>query len=104
MAKSGETTKRDDRLRRRNRLVLGSLFGLVAGMIGLTYASVPLYNLFCAVTGFGGTTQRAEQPANRVVDRKVTVRFRDMWEAAYYRARYSGELTLRIAHVGGASQ
>jgi cytochrome c oxidase assembly protein subunit 11 len=67
--------KRDDRLRRRNRLVLGTLFGLVAGMIGLTYASVPLYNLFCAVTGFGGTTQRAEQAAARVVDRKVTVRF-----------------------------
>jgi cytochrome c oxidase assembly protein subunit 11 len=75
MAKSGEMIKRDDRLRRRNRLVLGSLFGLVAGMIGLTYASVPLYNLFCAVTGFGGTTQRAEQAANRVVDRKVTIRF-----------------------------
>ncbi|MBK1841548.1 cytochrome c oxidase assembly protein [Azospirillum sp. YIM B02556] len=66
---------RDDRLRRRNRLLLGSLFGLVMGMIGLTYASVPLYNLFCSVTGFGGTTQRAEQAAARVVDRKVTVRF-----------------------------
>ncbi|KAA0578054.1 cytochrome c oxidase assembly protein [Azospirillum sp. Sh1] len=66
---------RDDKLRRRNRLILGSLFGMVAGMIGLTYASVPLYSLFCSVTGFGGTTQRAEQAAARVVDRKVTIRF-----------------------------
>ena len=66
---------RYDKLRRRNRLILGSLFGMVAGMIGLTYASVPLYSLFCSVTGFGGTTQRAEQAAARVVDRKVTIRF-----------------------------
>lgn len=66
---------RDDKLRRRNRLILGTLFGMVAGMIGLTYASVPLYTLFCSVTGFGGTTQRAEQAAARVVDRKVTIRF-----------------------------
>lgn len=66
---------RDDKLRRRNRLILGTLFGMVAGMIGLTYASVPLYSLFCSVTGFGGTTQRAEQAAARVVDRKITIRF-----------------------------
>lgn len=66
---------RDDKLRRRNRLILGTLFGMVAGMIGLTYASVPLYTLFCSVTGFGGTTKRAEQAAERVVDRKVTIRF-----------------------------
>jgi cytochrome c oxidase assembly protein subunit 11 len=33
---------------------------LVAAMVGLAFASVPLYRLFCQVTGFGGTTQRAE--------------------------------------------
>jgi cytochrome c oxidase assembly protein subunit 11 len=37
------------------------LTGLIAGMLGLTAASVPLYRLFCQVTGYGGTTQRAEQ-------------------------------------------
>ncbi len=31
-----------------------------AAMVGLAYASVPLYRLFCQVTGFGGTTQRAD--------------------------------------------
>lgn len=45
------------------------------GMLGLAYASVPLYRLFCQVTGFGGTTQRAETAANIVLNRKMTVRF-----------------------------
>jgi cytochrome c oxidase assembly protein subunit 11 len=45
------------------------------GMLGLAYASVPLYRLFCQVTGFGGTTQKAERPADRVLDRVITVRF-----------------------------
>ncbi len=62
-------------LRRRNLLVVTSLFALVFGMIGLSYASVPLYSLFCAATGFGGTTQRAQAAAARIVDRKVTIRF-----------------------------
>lgn len=45
------------------------------GMIGLAYASVPLYQLFCQVTGFGGTTQRAEQAPVEVLDQTVAVRF-----------------------------
>ena len=36
---------------------------IVAAMIGLAYASVPLYRLFCQTTGFGGTTGRAEVAA-----------------------------------------
>ena len=35
------------------------LVAVVAGMTGLTFASVPLYRMFCGATGFGGTTQRA---------------------------------------------
>lgn len=50
-----------------------ALFALV--MIGLAYASVPLYRLFCQVTGFGGTPQRAERPSTEVLDRTVVVRF-----------------------------
>ncbi len=65
----------DRALRRRNLVILTSLFGLVFGMIGLTYASSPLYSLFCSVTGFGGTTQRAAAAAATVIDRKVTIRF-----------------------------
>ena len=34
--------------------------GIALAMLALAYASVPLYRLFCQMTGFGGTTQRAE--------------------------------------------
>jgi len=51
------------------------LASVVAGMVGLSFASVPLYKLFCQVTGYGGTTQRAEQGASQVLDRVVTIRF-----------------------------
>ena len=52
------------------------LVGVVFGMLGLAYAAVPLYNWFCSVTGFGGTTQVAEASrAIEVLDRTVTVRF-----------------------------
>ena len=45
----------------RNRRVGLAALGLVAAMIGLGFASVPLYRLFCQVTGFGGTTQRVSE-------------------------------------------
>lgn len=48
---------------------------LVAGMTGLSFAAVPLYRLFCEVTGYGGTTRRAELPSSGVVDRPITVQF-----------------------------
>ena len=50
---------------------------LVAAMVGLAFASVPLYRLFCQVTGFAGTTQRAEAAAvpGAVVGKIVSVRF-----------------------------
>jgi cytochrome c oxidase assembly protein subunit 11 len=44
-------------------------------MVGMAYAAVPLYQMFCQVTGLGGTTQRAVKPSDVVLDRKVTVRF-----------------------------
>lgn len=96
---------RDDKLRRRNRLILGTLFGMVAGMIGLTYASVPLYTLFCSVTGFGGTTKRAEQAAARVVDRKVTIRFNgDINSALPWSFRpEQKELELKLGETGLAA-
>lgn len=47
----------------------------VAGMVGMSFAAVPLYNLFCRVTGYGGTTQKAAQASDIVIDRTVRVRF-----------------------------
>ena len=59
-----------------NRRVLGILAILVGGMLGLAYASVPLYQLFCQVTGYGGTTQVALSQAETVVpNHPVKVRF-----------------------------
>ncbi|MFC7334300.1 cytochrome c oxidase assembly protein [Rhodocista pekingensis] len=60
---------------RRNRVMAAALGGVVAGMVGLSFAAVPLYDLFCRVTGFGGTPQVAQGPAGRVLDRTMTIRF-----------------------------
>lgn len=54
------------------------LFAVAGGMIGLAFASVPLYQLFCQVTGFGGTTSVAASPPtleNGVDAPVMTVRF-----------------------------
>lgn len=52
-----------------------SLVGVVVLMGALAWAAVPLYDLFCRVTGYGGTTAAADAEADEVLDRTVTVRF-----------------------------
>tara|TARA_B100000925_G_scaffold245362_1_gene195343 strand:- start:515 stop:1048 length:534 start_codon:yes stop_codon:yes gene_type:complete len=51
------------------------LAGIFIIMLGLSYAAVPLYDLFCRVTGFGGTTQISKQAPKIVLDKVVSVRF-----------------------------
>ncbi len=46
-----------------------------AAMLLLAFASVPLYRIFCQVTGFAGTTQKAVKPSDIILDRTITVRF-----------------------------
>ena len=59
-----------------NRRVLMILACIVASMVGLAYASVPLYKLFCQVTGYGGTTQVSEAAVSGVLTgHPITVRF-----------------------------
>ena len=53
-------------------LILSGIFVL---MLGLSYAAVPLYDLFCRVTGFGGTTQISKDAPKIVLDKVVSVRF-----------------------------
>jgi cytochrome c oxidase assembly protein subunit 11 len=60
---------------RSNRVMALALLAFFAGMIGMAYAAVPLYQLFCQVTGYGGTTQRVTQYSDRVLDQKIKVRF-----------------------------
>jgi cytochrome c oxidase assembly protein subunit 11 len=50
-------------------------FGVAVGMVGLAYASVPLYDLFCTVTGFDGTPVVRDSNSSQVVERTMSVRF-----------------------------
>ena len=54
---------------------LGFLLVLIMGMGVLSYASVPLYKLFCQVTGYGGTTQQVTSPSSQILERKIKIRF-----------------------------
>lgn len=78
-----------ERARQSNRKVATVALSIALGMLGLGYASVPLYRIFCQVTGYGGTTRRVDiAQAATVKDsgRQMRVRFdanvaRDMpWE------------------------
>ena len=51
------------------------LAGIFILMLGLSFAAVPLYDLFCRVTGFGGTTQVSKEAPKVVLDKVVSVRF-----------------------------
>src|SRR5687767_505006 len=60
---------------KRNGATALALSGVVLGMVGLSFAAVPLYRLFCQATGFGGTTQRAEAAPGASAGPLITVRF-----------------------------
>lgn len=51
------------------------VLGTVAGMTALAFAAVPLYDAFCKLTGYGGTTQIATAAPGAVLDRRIQVRF-----------------------------
>ena len=53
-------------------VLLGGIFFL---MLGLSFAAVPLYDMFCRITGFGGTTQVSKEAPNIILDKVVSVRF-----------------------------
>ncbi len=57
----------------RRTVILSSAFA--AGMVGMSFAAVPLYDLFCRVTGYGGTPQVADVAPDQTFDREVRVRF-----------------------------
>ena len=59
----------------RNAKVFAVCGAIVIGMVGMAYAAVPLYDLFCRVTGYGGTTQIAQYDSSQILDREITVRF-----------------------------
>ena len=98
---------------RRNLRVGAMAFMGAVLMLGLGYAAVPLYEMFCRVTGFGGTTQVAsESDAARAAATKgpaAAVSVRDCWvrhlpanlpSAAYFVIVNDGD---RAVEVTGAS-
>jgi cytochrome c oxidase assembly protein subunit 11 len=70
-----DATKPAPRRRISFGLTAAVLVVFVAGMVGMSFAAVPLYRIFCQVTGYGGTTRRALAAPTKMLDRVVTVRF-----------------------------
>ncbi len=60
---------------RQHRRVAIRAAAFAVAMLGMAYAAVPLYQIFCQVTGFAGTTQRATSAPDQVLERKITIRF-----------------------------
>lgn len=93
---------KDDELVRKNARTGLIVLAVVFGMVGLAFASVPLYSLFCRVTGFAGTTQVAADLPSEVLDRTITIKFnsetgRDMpWK---FKPEMR-EITVRIGERG----
>jgi cytochrome c oxidase assembly protein subunit 11 len=59
----------------RNKTTVLLLGAVILGMVSLSFASVPLYRLFCQATGYGGTTQRAASTPAEIAEAIVNVRF-----------------------------
>lgn len=66
---------KDEDLHRKNARLMRIVLLVVVGMVGMAFASVPLYDMFCRVTGFGGTTMLSDSLPDRIVERSVTIKF-----------------------------
>lgn len=66
-----------DVVRKKNKRIALIVSFVVCAMVGLSFASVPLYNIFCRVTGFSGTTQVSDAlPSDdKILERDMKIRF-----------------------------
>ncbi len=60
---------------RNNGIIVGACVAFVVGMVGMSYAAVPLYQIFCQVTGYGGTVRQVEQASDVILDKTIKIRF-----------------------------
>jgi len=87
------------RQRRRDLAIAAACGVFVAVMVGMAFASVPLYSWFCRTTGFGGTTQVANLAPANVLDRRIEVRF-DANVSGGLPWRFEPEQTSIVARIG----
>ena len=60
---------------RRNGTVAGALVAVIVGMVGMSFAAIPLYRVFCQATGYGGTPKIGPAASPGAIDQMITVRF-----------------------------
>lgn len=82
----------------RNSVVGGALVAVMVGMVGLSFAAVPLYRAFCAATGYGGTPQIGPGSSPGVTAGLITVRFdaNTAPSLPWYFAPAQAQTTLRL--------
>lgn len=84
------------------RRTLALLCTLVFTMVGLSFASVPLYDWFCRVTGYGGATLEADAGSDTILDQTIKVRFDGSLtaEMGWEFKPVQREMTVRIGETG----
>lgn len=66
---------KDTDFSQRNTRTAITAFAVVAGMVGMSFAFVPLYTLICQVTGLAGVPQVADQNNTEISEQEITIRF-----------------------------
>lgn len=89
-------------LARKNKRLAFASFGFVAFMLGVSFAAVPLYDLFCRVTGFGGTPMIGQAAPAAPGEATITVRFNANTQPnlPWQFAAQSRAMTLRVGEEG----
>jgi cytochrome c oxidase assembly protein subunit 11 len=85
-----------------NKKLLLSICCLILGMAMLTYASVPIYSLFCKITGYGGTTQIAKIMPKKHGNKKITIKFNANTDEGlpWYFSPIQESITIKTGEVG----
>lgn len=88
--------------RRSNARTVVTLAGVAFGMLGLSFAAVPLYDLFCRVTGYGGAVSQVDAASETVLDKDITIRFAASTDRgmAWDFAPVDQTVTLKIGETG----
>ncbi|MBB4953751.1 cytochrome c oxidase assembly protein subunit 11 [Agrobacterium vitis] len=71
----GESDLGQEKGQRKNLTVFFACLAFVGCAVGMSFAAVPFYRMYCQLTGYNGTTQRVEQASSVILDRKMTVTF-----------------------------